>query len=177
MVSILVMADGRFLVSDDATDEIFVVGRDGAVNIFTRQVNHPNGMALSLDGTTLYVAQMFKRINPNVTDGRIWQLPLVDGMIQGAPEVIADLGDGAANDGLAVDRAGCIYIAAWRSGEIWRLDHGTRELTLIAEHMNGVASLAFGRGEHDHQAIYATSTASGVVWKVSVGIEGAPLNR
>lgn len=174
---VLVMENGSFLVSDDATDEIFVVEPDGSVNIFTRLINHPNGMALSLDGTRLYVAQMFKTINPNVTDGRLWEIQLDNGDIRGTPEVIADLGDNAANDGLAVDTLGRIYIAAWGTGEIWRLDPQTSELILIARNMPGVASLAFGRGGFDHNAIYATSTLTGNVWKVNVGISGAALNR
>ena len=174
---ILVLEDGSFLVSDDATDEIFIVGMDGSVNIFTQQVDHPNGLALSADGTRLYIAQMFKSISPDVTDGRVWEIKMVNGNIQGSSEVIADLGDNAANDGLALDTQGRIYIAAWGTGEIWRLDPQTDELTLIARNMPGVASLAFGRGEFDRHAIYATSTQLGVVWKVDVGVEGAVLHR
>ena len=174
---ILVMEDGSFLVSDDATDEIFIVGTDGSVNIFTQQVDHPNGMALSADGTRLYVAQMFKSISPDVTDGRVWEIALVNDNIQGSPEMIANLGDQAANDGLAIDTQGRIYIAAWGTGEIWRLDPQTDELTLIARNMPGVASLAFGRGEFERTAIYATSTVLGAVWKVEVGVGGEILHH
>ena len=35
----------------------------------------------------------------------------------------------------------------------------------------------FGQGEFDHQAIYVTSTRTGKVWEVSVGVAGAPLFR
>jgi len=43
--------------------------------------------------------------------------------------------------------------------------------------MPGVASMAFGRGKFAHDAIYATSTLLGYVWKVVVGVKGAPLNH
>jgi sugar lactone lactonase YvrE len=174
---VLVLGDGTFLVSDDATDEIFVSGQDGSVSIFTQLVDHPNGMALSLDGTHLYIAQMFKQINPYVTDGRVWSLPLANGTIQGEPEVLVDLGEAATNDGLAMDVQGRLFVAAWGTGQIWRIDPQTDEQVLIADNMPGVASLAFGRGAFDPKAIYATSTKLGVVWKVGVGIEGADLNR
>ncbi|MEE9465184.1 MAG: SMP-30/gluconolactonase/LRE family protein [Candidatus Neomarinimicrobiota bacterium] len=174
---VLVLEDGSFLVSDDATDEIHIVGIDGSVNIFTQQITHPNGMALSLDGTQLYIAQMFTQINPDITDGRVWSIPLTNGVIQGEPEVVVDLGSTAANDGLAMDMQGRIYVAAWGTGQIWRIDPETDERLLIAQNMPGVASLAFGRGAFDHRAIYATSTQLGVVWKVGVGIEGAELHR
>jgi hypothetical protein len=174
---ILVLENGSFLVSDDATDEVFIVSEDGSVELFTQQINHPNGMVLSMDGTRLYIAQMFKSINPVVTDGRVWTLGLENNTIQGAPEVVANLGDSAANDGLAMDIQGRIYIAAWGTEQIWRFEPPTGELVLIAENMPGVASLAFGQGDFDHRAIYATSTLQGIVWKVDVGIEGAPLFR
>jgi len=40
-----------------------------------------------------------------------------------------------------------------------------------------VASMAFGQGEFDHTAIYATSTLQGKVWKVVVGVTGMPLHH
>ena len=175
--ALLVFEDGSFLVSDDATDEILRVDTSGRTILFTDAVGHPNGMVLSLDGGTLYVAQIFKSLRPLVIDDRVWALPLEDGAVAGEPTVIARLGDGAANDGLAMDEFGRIYVAANGQGEIWRLDPPNWEATLIAENMPGVASLAFGQGEFDHEAIYATSTRTGRVWEVRVGAGGALLHR
>ncbi len=45
---VMVLADGAFLVTDDATDEILWVGEDGQPRLFTDAVPHPNGIALSL---------------------------------------------------------------------------------------------------------------------------------
>jgi sugar lactone lactonase YvrE len=175
--ALLVFEDGSFLVSDDATDEILRVDANGRLTLFTDAVGHPNGMALSLDGNTLYVAQIFESLRPLVIDDRVWALPLENGAVAGVPTVIARLGDGAANDGLAMDELGRIYVAANGQGKIWRLDPPNWEATLIAEGMPGVASLAFGQGEFDHQSIYATSTRTGKVWEVRVGVGGAPLYR
>ncbi|UCC71594.1 MAG: SMP-30/gluconolactonase/LRE family protein [Gemmatimonadota bacterium] len=174
---VLVRADGSFLVSDDATDEIFLVDPQGRLTLFTDAIGHPNGLALSVDGTTLYVAQIFGSLRPLTIDDRVWALPLEDGQPAALPEVIARLGEGAANDGLALDELGRVYVAANGTGQIWRIDPATRETVLIAEGMPGVASLAFGAGEFDGQAIYATSTRTGRVWEVKVGVGGAPLHR
>jgi sugar lactone lactonase YvrE len=174
---VLVRPDGSFLVSDDATDEIFLIDTRGTLTLFTDAIGHPNGLALSADGSTLYVAQIFHSLRPLVIDDRVWALPLADGQPAGLPEVIARLGEGAANDGLALDELGRIYVAANGAGQIWRIDPTTRETVLIAEGMPGVASLAFGAGEFDHQAIYATSTRTGRVWEVKVGVSGTPLHR
>lgn len=170
--------DGTFLVSDDATDEIIVANHQGQSRLFTDAVGHPNGIAISPDGSTLYVAQIFKSIRPLAPDGRLWAIPLDESReIAGLPELLVDLGDSAANDGLALDEHGRIYVAANGAGQIWRVDPDTREKTLIAEGLPGVASLAFGQGEFDHESLYATSTRTGKVWEVKVGVRGTSLHR
>ena len=174
---VTVFENGSFLVSDDATNEIHIINLNGNESIFTTKINHPNGMVLSLDGSELYIAQMFKKIKPYELDGRIWSIKLKDSTAYGEPQLIVDLGDNAANDGLAIDILGRIYVSCWNYGEIWRYDVEQEKLKLIAKNMPGVASLAFGRGEFDHKSIYATSTKTGKVWRVTVGIEGAMLYK
>lgn len=174
---VLVSSDGSILVTDDATDEIYVLLPDGRRGVLSDAVGHPNGIAFSADESVLYVAQIFKSIRPVVSDGRVWALPLAELMPSGPPELLVDLGDDAANDGLAMDELGRIYVAANGAGEIWRIDPETRESVLIAENMPGAASIAFGEGDFDHHAIYVTSTRTGKVWEVQVGVGGAPLNR
>lgn len=174
---ILVLADGTFLVTDDATDEILRVGPDGRPRLFTDAVGHPNGLALSADGRTLYVAQIFESLRPLATSGKLWAIPLEDGEPAGPPKLLADLGGGAANDGLALDELGRIYVAANGFGQVWRVDPKSGETELMAENMPGAASLAFGRGRFDPESIYVTSTRTGRVWVVPVGARGAPLHR
>jgi len=174
---VLVRPDGSFLVSDDATDEILIADGSGGVALYTDMVGHPNGLAFSLDGSVLYVAQIFGSLLPLQIDDRVWAVPLENGSPKGPPEVIASTGDGAANDGLALDEMGRVYVAANGTGQILRIDPTTREMVLIAEGMPGVASLAFGAGEFDPHAIYATSTRTGNVWEVIVGVKGAPLHH
>lgn len=178
---VLVRRDGSYLVSDDATADIYSVSPDGKVALFTTAVNHPNGLALTDDGSTLFVAQIFTNIRPVVMDNALWSMALVDGKParDAVLEVRADP-EGAV-DGLAMDRAGRVYIAANRAGRIWRYDPDSREMVLIAEGMPGVASLAFGEGEFDSESIYATTTYTfgkgGKLWRVPVGATGAALYR
>ena len=172
-----VREDGAFLVSDDATDEIFIADLDGNLGLFTDAVGHPNGIAVSPDGKTLYVAQIFRSLRPLVPDGRVWALPLENGEVAGPPRLLADLGADAANDGIALDHQGRVYVAANGAGQIWRIDPASGQKVLIAEGLPGVASLAFGQGDFDHESLYATSTRTGRVWVVRVGQTGAPLHR
>jgi sugar lactone lactonase YvrE len=180
---VLVRGDGSLLVSDDATADIYLVGRDRQPKLFSTAVNHPNGLALSNDGSTLYVAQIFKSIRPVVPDDSVWALALdEEGRPRGAAKLVARLGPWAANDGLAMDRLGRLYIAAnGKAGQIWRFDPLTGELVLIARDVFGAASIAFGEGEFDRRSIFVTTTYNGgrggKIWRVPVGVEGQPVTR
>ncbi|HUP48007.1 MAG TPA: SMP-30/gluconolactonase/LRE family protein [Thermoanaerobaculia bacterium] len=176
---ILVLRDGSFLVSDDGTNKIYRVRPNGGVEVWSSAVDYPNGMALSLDQRTLYVAQIFTRLNPTVFDNRIWSIPLnEDGSPGGPPRLLARAGDGGV-DGLALDELGRLYVADNQGGRIWRIDPKSGHTLLVAEGMPNVASLVFGEGDFDREAIYATSTerGGGKIWKVDVGVRGATPNR
>ena len=118
-------------------------------------------MVLSQDGSILYVTQTFSQIDPYVWNNRIWALPLQGGEPAGSPELVCTTGAHLGPDGLAMDELGRIYVAANESGSILRVDPADGSVEVIVEDLSGVASLAFGRGELDHHAIYATSTRTG----------------
>lgn len=175
---IVVLRDGSWLVSDDGTDRIYRV-RNGLTEVWSTAVAYPNGMALSLDDRTLYVAQIFSQLNPIIPDNRVWSIPLTEsGDPAGPPVVLARPGTGG-HDGLAVDEHGFVYVADNGGGNIWRLDPRSGEVALVAGNMPNVASLVFGEGEFDHFSIYATTTqrGGGTVWRVPVGVRGARLHR
>ena len=175
---ILVLPDRSWLVSDDGVDKIYRI-RDGKTEVWSSAVAYPNGLALSPDGRTLYVAQIFTQLKPIVFDNRIWSMPLTTGFDPaGPPVLLARTGNGGV-DGLAVDKSGLVYVADNQGGRIWRIDPKDGGVTLVAEGMPNVASLAFGEGKFDREAIYATSTekGGGTIWKVRVGARGARLTR
>lgn len=178
---ILVRADGTYLVSDDATSDIYVVHPGGDVRLFTTAVSHPNGMVLSADESTLFIAQMFSNIRPVVGVGNIWALQLRDGSPVRDARLVTAAGPGAFVDGLAMDADGRVYITANRNGKIWRFDPESGEMLLIAEHVFGAASVVFGEGEFDSRSIYVTTTFSsgrgGKIWRIPVGVEGMTVVR
>ena len=179
---VLLREDGSVLVSDDATSDIFVARHGEQPKLFSTAVNHPNGLALSDDGQTLFVAQIFKSIRPVVPDDSLWAIDLEDGRPKGAARLVARTGPLAANDGLAMDAQGRVYIAAnGKAGQVWRFDPDTGELVLIAERVYGAASIAFGAGDFDHESIYVTTTFNqgrgGKIWRIPVGTTGQKLHR
>ncbi len=110
-------------------------------------------------------------------DNRIWRFDLDEsGNPIGDPVVVAAPGKGG-HDGLAMDEQGRVYVAENGNGRIWRIDPATGATVLIAENVPGAASIAFGEGDFDRHAIYITSTRFGTIWKVKVGVAGAPIQR
>jgi len=176
--AVLVLPDRTFLVSDDGVDKIYHVRKDKSVSIWSRAVPYPNGLALSPDNSVLYVAQIFSNLKPIVADDRIWALRLSRDKPVGQPTLAFRTGEGAV-DGLVVDEFGRVYVADNGAGKIQRFDPRSGEMILVAEGMPAVASLVFGEGKFDRQAIYATSTmrGGGKIWKIPVGARGAKLYR
>lgn len=175
--AVVVLRDGSLLVSDDGTDKIYRV-KNGNVSIWSTAVPFPNGLTLSLDNRTLYVAQIFSNLKPIVVDDRIWAIKIKNGLPVGPAVVVARSG-GKAVDGLVTDELGRVYVADNGAGKIFRFDPKSGQVVLIAEGMPSVASLVFGEGKFDHEAIYATSTmrGGGKIWKIKVGVKGAKYNR
>ena len=178
---VLMLPDGSYLVSDDgvASDAIWRVRPGENPEVYPLQIAYPNGMALSIDRRTLFVAQIFSQLKPITFDNRVWAVPLTrDYTPAGPPQLLARVGEGGV-DGLAIDVHGMLYVADNRGGRIWRVDPDSGEAIVIAAGLPNVASLVFGEGDFDPEAIYATSTerGGGTIWKVPVGVRGAPLFR
>ena len=178
---VLVLEDGSYLVSDDATADIYHVDTERNTTLFSTAVSHPNGLALSPDGSTLYVAQIFSNIRPVVFDNAIWAMPLVDGKPARAARVVARTSPNGGVDGLAMDAQGRVYVAANIEGKVWRYDPAIDETLLIAEDVWGIASLVFGEGEFDRESLYGAQTNSqgrgGKIVRIPVGTTSGPIYR
>ena len=174
--AIIRLPGGTWLVSDDAVDHIYRIV-DGRAEIWSSAVPFPNGMALSRDGRTLYVAQIFSAIGPVVPDNAIWAIPIRGDRPAGPARIVARTGQGP--DGLVADEHGRIYVADNGSGTIRRFDPDSGQTIVIAGNMPGIASLAFGEGRFDPTSLYATTTArgGGTIWRVRIGVRGMRPNR
>jgi sugar lactone lactonase YvrE len=181
--AIVVLPDGTFLVSDDFTNTIYQVRESGEVEVFTDQVPFPNGLALSPDGSALYVASIFTRAPDGSTEpftdfnNELWLLPLEDGRPAGPAEVVFRTGERGGPDGVAVDVEGRVYVTAAPAGQLWRYDPRTGEGELLAEGFPGLASIAFGQGEFDVESLYGITTRGGRILRFRVGARGNPLHR
>jgi gluconolactonase len=131
-------AVGNYYVSDSgewkgANGSIWVVRPGGRAEVWTEESrDFPNGMAVSPDGSRLYVLES--------TPGALVEYPIGADGSAGARRVITDL-PGAVPDGVAPATDGSLVIACYRPDTIyrWREDLG---LQILANDPEGVAIAA-----------------------------------
>jgi gluconolactonase len=99
---------------------VYRIDKDKSVLEITREVSKPNGIAISPDGETLYVAdhdngtdKIDPATRPQPGPMKIYAFPLgPDGKVAGTRRTIHDFGDQAGCDGMCVDQEGHIYLTA-----------------------------------------------------------------
>ncbi len=117
-------SDPRYLGTEPRELEhraVYRIDTDGKVVEVTHDVEKPNGIALSPDGKTLYLADHNNgtdRIDPSnppekLGAMKIYAFPLgIDGLVSGARKTLVDFGDTPGCDGMTVDSRGNIYLTA-----------------------------------------------------------------
>ncbi len=100
---------------------VYRINTDGTVVEITHNVSKPNGIAISPDGKTLYLADHDNgtdaidpdKAKPKPGPMKIYAFPLGnDGLINGPRKTIVDFGTEAGCDGMTVDSQGRIYLTA-----------------------------------------------------------------
>ena len=163
------LTDPPFGLPDGATDpkrELPFAGvyavRDGAVTLVTADLAGPNGIAFSPDERVLYVG--------NWEPGRsvVMRYELGADATPTCSDVLVDLSTEPGEDsidGLAVDRAGTLYVCG--PGGIWLIAPDGRRLGLIRL-PESPHNLAWG--DADARTLYVTAETS--VYRVPMTIEG-----
>jgi gluconolactonase len=117
-------SDPRYLGDEPRELEhraVYRIDTDGKVVEITHDVEKPNGLALSPDERTLYLADHNNgtdKIDPNAakpTPGamKVYAFPLgPDGLVNGPRKTLVDFGSEAGCDGMTVDQAGHVYLTA-----------------------------------------------------------------
>jgi gluconolactonase len=100
---------------------VYRIDTDGTVVEVTHEIEKPNGIAISPDQKTLYVADHNNgtdRIDPTAPPPKkgamkVYAFPLgSDGLVDGPRKTLVDFGNEEGSDGMTVDTAGRIYLAA-----------------------------------------------------------------
>jgi len=141
---------------------VFILRRDGSVERFAGGFQFPNGIVLSDDGRTLYLAETF----PN----RIWAFELDEGGHEQSRRVFAELEGGLGPDGMAFGQDGNLYVAHFGKGVVAVINP---EGQVIAELPAGgmkPTNVAFWG-----TSLYVTEVEKGQVVRLDVGVEGQVL--
>ena len=139
---------------------IYRIPLDGQLQLLTKDLEDPNGLAFSPDGTKLYVDDSTQR-NIHVydfhADGR-----LSNGRIFGTEPGNAK--DGVP-DGMKVDKSGNLYVVGPKGIWVWS-PHGLHLGTIVVPEQP--ANLAWG--DADYSTLYITATTS--VYKLKTRAHG-----
>lgn len=136
---------------------IYRVATDGAVTLVDGSRKNPNGIALSLDGKTLYV---------NASDGAVRAYPVKDGVPQAGRDLIKGIENG---DGMTLDCHGNLYVTEHAPKRVRVFSPQGRELATIRVDANAT-NVAFGGV--DGKTLYITG--AGAVWQVPLDVTGLP---
>lgn len=124
--------------------DIALVTPEGEVRIVAADIQTPNGLAISADGSTLLASETFAerilafRIEP-------------DGSLSNR-RIFAELGEGRHPDGLCLDAEGAVWVGCYDSSEFLRVAPGG-EITDLIEITNGWA-VAPALGGMDRRTLY-----------------------
>jgi len=169
---------GGFYFSDSVatTGAVHYVAPDGTKSVVARDLDFPNGIALTPDRKRLYVAEsrknrvlLFRLKKPGVPDGPF--------------RVFADLPRNTERpgwewnqpDGMALDRSGRLWVAHFGMQAIHVLDKDGRLQRSYDGGNRTTSNLCFaGPGL---KTVYATGGEPGGLFRLDVGIEGLPLLR
>jgi gluconolactonase len=170
--------DPRYLGTEPRELEyqaVYRIDTDGTVVEITHDIEKPNGIAISPDQKTLYVADHNNgtdRIDPEAPKPKlgamtVYAFPLgPDGLVNGPRRTLIDFGDEEGCDGMTVDTAGRIYLASRRPSRpgILVLDPAGKEVGFIKtgepqrgarEPSGNPSNVDFGIGD-DKNVLYIT---------------------
>ena len=136
---------------------IYRIAPDGAVTLVDGTRKNPNGIALSLDGATLYV---------NASDGAVRAYPIRDGVPQQGYDLIKGIEHG---DGMTLDCHGNLYVTEHGPQRVRVFTPQGRALATIRTDAN-VTNVAFGGA--DGKTLYITGAAA--VWQLRLDVSGLP---
>jgi len=186
-------SDPRYLGAEPRELEhraVYRIDPDGKVVEVTHEVEKPNGIALSPDQKTLYLAD-HNNGTDRIGDGtvpkkgamKVYAFPLGgDGLVAGPRKTLVDFGDEDGCDGMTVDKQGNVYLTArgLKRPGVLIIDPAGKEVAFIptglsqpgAKEPAGIPSnVCFGTGD-ESKTLYVTVDKS--LFRIRLKVDGLP---
>jgi len=149
---------------------IYRIGKDGKTTVFSEEITGPNGILLSTDQKTLYVAH-----NTAANTSKIEMWPLgADGTPAGQRKELITI-EGCQADGMDVDKEGALWLTCYSFGTAYRVTTEGKITHKITTEQKALTNCKFGRGA-DSNTLYLTSSdmarVTGYVYKATVPVGG-----
>lgn len=139
---------------------VYRLGTDGRLSLFMDGLAYPNGLCLSADERTLYLAETLRSLvhacELDEDGGR--RQTSVYAEVEGWP------------DGMALDVEGALYVALYGRGAVGVVSPGGRSVTYLPVQGPNPTNVAF-RGSD----LYLTEAGEGTLQVIATGAEGLPL--
>jgi gluconolactonase len=148
----------------DASGRVYRLRRDSTVDCLMDNIPSPNGLVLSKDEKTLFVA--VTRAN------QVWRLPLHgDGTTSKVGAFITLSGGLAGPDGLALDDEGGLVVAHCGLGVVWLFDRLGEPRHRI-DSCAGLSTTNVAFGGPEGRTLYITESDTGTVLQADVPVKG-----
>jgi gluconolactonase len=145
-------------------ESVYRVDPDGKVVRLAADVQKPNGILLSPDMKTLYVADSNPKGNQHLT-----AFPVLEDGTLGAKKLLHDFGKDRGIDGMVCDKNGNVYGAAGadKTGGIYVFDPSGKQLAFLPV-PETPSNCVFG--DKDRKTLYVTAGKS--LYRVKLAVEG-----
>lgn len=168
---IVYFTDPKGYQGEAAPGTIYRMTPDGVISVFDDTIVGPNGIVLSADDHTLYVAQNSAAATANLVR---WSLDEY-GMPLGEREIVSSI-EPCIGDGMAVDANGNVWVTCYSVGTAHLIDVTTGEtIERVTTEQQALTNCAFGKGD-DRHTLYLTSSdmdrVTGYIYRATVTTPG-----
>lgn len=150
---------------------VYWIDAKGKTSVFSKEITGPNGINLSNDEKTLYVAHNTAKTTSKITS---WSLQENGG--PGAIKEIATVPNCVA-DGMAIDSEGAIWLTCYSFGTAYRITPADGKITAkVIVEQQALTNAKFGRGADSHSLYLSSSDMkreTGYIYRASVPVGGS----
>ena len=150
----------------DPSGRVFRVRADGEVSCVIDNAPSPNGLVMSADGSTLFVAMT--RANA------VWRVPFLRDGTATKVGTFIQLSGGGGPDGLALTDKGGLVVAHVGLGTVWIFDPVGRPIEQVRS-CRGMLTTNIAFGGPDRHQIYITESETSTVLVAQTSVAGRPM--